>query len=265
VLVALVALVVAGLWLTRGTPSKRASGPPPTGSHPTTTIRVVPSTFTVPPFSLIATLRGSTPCYASSTSPTVTGSVAPAWSGANLAFPVIGTAHGRLQIRLLQPLQQPNPLTTWIDTSAAALTHTSYHIVVDLSAKRLLLYQRAKLVLQAPAVVGSPQDPTPTGHFFVALFAQAPTPAYGPFVIVTSAFAATVTDWEQQGAAMIAISGPLDTLSAIQTGGAQLSHGGIRLLDADIAKLRPVPAGAPIDVVATLVPLKRTPHQPARS
>ena len=226
---------------------------------------MAPRSFTVAPFSLIATLHGSTPCYASSTSPTVTGSLSPTWSGATLGFPVIGMAHARLHIRLLQPLQQTNPLTSWIDTSSASLTHTGYHIVVDLSAKRLLLYQRSKLALQAPAVVGSPQYPTPTGHFFVALFAQAPTPAYGPFVIVTSAFASTVTEWEQQGAAMIAISGPLDTLSSIQAGGAQLSHGGIRLLDTDMAKLRAVPAGAPIDVVATLVPPKRARNQPRRS
>ena len=64
---------------------------------------------------------------------------------------------------------------------------------------------------------------------------------------------------------MIAITGPLDTLSSIQAGGAQLSHGGIRLLDADMAKLRAVPAGAPVDVVTTLVPPKPAPHQPRRS
>ena len=261
-LVAVAALVVAGLWLTRGTPSRRASGPPPTGSHPTTTVRVIPSTFTVAPISLIATLHGSTPSYASSTSPTVTGSVPPTWSGATLGFPVIGMDHGRLHIRLLQ---QPNAVTSWIASSAASLTHTGYHVVVDLSANRLFLFERSKLVLQAPAVVGSPQYPTPTGHFFVALFAQAPTPAYGPFVIVTSAFATTVSDWEQQGAPMVAISGPLDTLSSIQAGGAQLSHGGIRLADADLAKLRAVPAGAPVDILTTLVQPKPAPKHRVHS
>jgi hypothetical protein len=254
VLAALVALTLAGLWITRGAPTTRASGPPSTGSGSTTTLGVVPPSFTVAPFSLIATLHGATPCYASSTSPTVTGSVAPSWSGATLGLPVIGMEHERLHIRLLQ---RPNDLTAWIAAPTASLTHTGYHVVVDLSAKRLLLYERSKLVLQAPAVVGSAQYPTPTGRFFVALFAQAPNPAYGPFVVVTSAFANTVTDWEQGGNAMVAITGPLDTLTAIQAGGAQLSHEGIRLLDGDMARLRVMPAGTPIDVVATLIPPRR--------
>jgi hypothetical protein len=249
-LAVLVALILAGLWITRGPGTKGASRPPSTGPG-TSTPSVNPSSFVVPPFSLIATLHGATPSYATSTSPTVTGSVAPSWSGATLGLPVIGMEHERLHIRLLQ---RPNDLTTWIAAPAASLTHTIYHVVVDLSAKRLLLYERSKLVLQAPAVVGSAQYPTPTGQFFVALFARPPTPAYGPFVVVTSAFAGTVTDWEQEGDAMVAITGPLDTQAAIQAGGAQLSHGGIRLLDDDVARLRVMPAGTPIDVVATLSP-----------
>jgi hypothetical protein len=157
-------------------------------------------------------------------------------------------------------LQRPNGQTAWIATTDVSLTRTDYHVVVDLSAKRLILYQRSKVVLQAPAVVGSPQYPTPTGHFFVGLFAQAPDPTYGPFVIVTSAFATTVTDWEQGGQSMVAITGPLGTVAAIQHGGALLSRGGIRLTDGDMARLRPLPAGAPIDVVATLVPAKPVRH-----
>jgi len=95
----------------------------------------------------------------------------------------------------------------------------------------------------------------------VASFAPAPNPAYGPFVVVTSAFANTVTDWEQEGKPVVTISGPLDTLAAIQAGGAPLSHGGIRLLDRDVAQLRVVPAGTPIDVVATLKPPPRARQQ----
>jgi hypothetical protein len=255
VLSALVALILVGLWVTDSAPTRRASTPPSTESRPAPNREVIPSSSTVAPFSLIATLHGPTSCYASSTSETVTGSVDPSWSGATLGLPVIGMEHERLHVRLLR---RPNNLTAWIAAPAASLTHTGYHVVVDLSTKRLLLYQRSKLVLQAPAVVGSAQYPTPIGSFFVALFAQAPNPAYGPFVVVTSAFANTVTDWEQEGAAMVAITGPLDTLAALQGGGGQLSHGGIRLLDGDMARLRVMPAGTPIDVVATLNPARQS-------
>ena len=255
-LVVLAALVVAGLSVTRDNPTG-ASRSPSAGSPPSSTLGVTPSTFAVAPSSLIATLHGSIPSYATPTSPTATGSVVPTWAGATLGLPVIGIVHGRCQIRLLQ---RPNDRTTWVAASAVSLTHTNYHLVVDLSAKRLLLYERSKLVLLAPAVVGSVQYPTPMGHFFVVSFAPAPNPAYGPFVVVTSAFANTVTDWEQEGEPVVTISGPLDTLAAIQAGGAALSHGGIRLLDRDVAQLRALPAGTPIDVVATL-----SPPQPART
>jgi len=256
-LIALVALVVGGLWIAHPTTSKQASTAPPRGSRPTTTIGVIPSTFTVPPTALIATLHGPAPTYASATSATATGSVPPTWSGATLGLPVIDIRQGRCDVRLLQ---RPNGLTAWIATSDVSLTRTDYHVVVDLAARRLFLYQRSKVVLQTPAVVGSPQYPTPTGHFFVALFAQAPDPTYGPFVIVTSAFATTVTDWEQGGDSMVAITGPLNTVTAIQDGGAPLSRGGIRVVDSAMARLRDIPAGTPIDVLATLVPAKPVRH-----
>jgi hypothetical protein len=258
-LIVLVALIVCGLWVTQGTTTKHTSSSSPSGSHPshpTTTIGI-PSTFTVSPTALIATVHGPAPSYASDSAPTATGSVSPVSSGATLALPVIEIRRGRCHVRLLQ---RPNGLTAWIATSNVSLTSTEYHVVVDLAAKRLYLYRRSKVVLQAPAVVGSPQYPTPTGHFFVALFAQAPDPTYGPFVIVTSAFATTATDWEQGGQSMVAITGPLGTVRAIQDGGAALSRGGIRLMDGDMARLRPLPAGAPIDVVATLVAGKPVPH-----
>jgi hypothetical protein len=256
-LIVLVVLVVGGLWVAHRTTPQHASTAPPGGSRTTTTIGVIPSTFTVPPTALIATLRGPAPTYASATAPTATGSVPPTWSGATLGLPVIGISQGRCHVRLLQ---RPNGLTAWIATSDVSLTHTGYHVVVDLAARRLFLYRRSKVVLQAPAVVGSPQYPTPTGHFFVALLTQAPAPPYGPFVIVTSAFATTVTDWEQGGNSMVAITGPLDTLAAIQDGGAPLSHGGIRLADSAMARLRVLPAGTPIDVMATLAPAKPVRH-----
>jgi L,D-transpeptidase catalytic domain len=252
-LIVLVALVVFGLRLAPSTSSKPASTATSRGSSPTTSIAVIPSTFTVPPTALIATLHGPAPSYASATSATATGMVPATWSGATIGLPVIEIRQGRCHVRLLQ---RPNGLTAWIATSDVSLTHTDYHVVVDLATKRLFLYQRSKVLLQAPAVVGSPQYPTPTGHFFVALFARAPDPTYGPFVVVTSAFASTMADWEQGGDSMVAITGPLGTVAAVQHGGASLSRAGIRLSDGDMATLRALPAGAPIDVVATLVPAK---------
>jgi hypothetical protein len=210
-----------------------------------------PSPINVAPSSLIATLKGPTPAYADPTTTTVLGTISGSWSGATLALPVIAQRGQRAEVRLLQ---RPNDGTAWIALASASLSYSPYHLYVDLSTSRLLLYNASKLVLKAPAGVGAGQTPTPVGSYFVVLFAKAPSPGYGPFVVVTSAIADTVTDWEQDGNPMVAITGPLDTEAAIARGGGAVSRACIRLLADDLSRLRNVPAGTPVDVVATLRP-----------
>ncbi len=210
-----------------------------------------PSPIKVAASSLIATLNGPTPAYADPTTATVLETIPASWSGATSSLPVIAEQGQRAEVRLLQ---RPNGTTAWIALASASLTYTPYHLYVDLSTNRLLLYNASKLVLRAPAGLGAPQTPTPAGSYFVALFAQSPSPSYGPFVIVTSAIADTITDWEQDGNPMVAITGPLDTEAAIAAGGGAVSQASIRLLADDLSRLRNVPAGTPVDVVATLRP-----------
>jgi hypothetical protein len=118
------------------------------------------------------------------------------------------------------------------------------------STRHLVLFRENKVVLDAPAGVGTMTDPTPLGHFFLAFFAKAPSPQWGAFVLVTSAHSDAISDWEESGDAIVAIHGPLGEDAAIGTAGAQISHGCIRLHDDDLAKLRKVPDGTPIDVTA---------------
>ena len=74
--------------------------------------------------------------------------------------------------------------------------------------------------------------------------------AYGDFVILTSAPATGVTDWEQGGAPVITIAGPQGADASIAAGGAHVTTGAIRLLAPDLARLRAVPLGTPLDIVA---------------
>jgi lipoprotein-anchoring transpeptidase ErfK/SrfK len=71
-------------------------------------------------------------------------------------------------------------------------------------------------------------------------------------VLATSAHSDAITDWEGLGDAIIAIHGPITTYDdqLIGTTGAAISHGCIRLHDADLAQLSMIPAGTPIDVVS---------------
>jgi hypothetical protein len=210
-----------------------------------------PSPITVAPSNLIATLNGPTPAYADPTTPSVLETIPATYSTATLSLPVIAQQNQRVEVRLLQ---RPNNVTAWIAQSSVSLSHTPYHLYVELSTNRLFLYDNSKLVLRAPAGLGTPQTPTPAGNYFVALLAQSPSPGYGPFVIVTSALADTVTDWEQDGNPMIAITGPLDSLGVISAGGGTVTRGCIALLADDLSRLRDVPAGTPIDVVPALRP-----------
>ena len=100
----------------------------------------------------------------------------------------------------------------------------------------------------APAGVGTGQDPTPTGQYFVAFFEASPSPGYGPFILVTSAHSTSIANWEGSGDAVIGVHGPLGADSLIGTTGAYLSHGCIRIPITDLVDLRNVPAGSPITI-----------------
>jgi hypothetical protein len=160
---------------------------------------------------------------------------------------VIAARSGWYEVRLAQ---RPNESVAWVPAHDLKLNVDYYHIVIDLSSMHLLLFDHGQRIGTFPAGIGVPADPTPTGHFFVALFAQAPSPGYGAFVIVTSAHSNTISDWEESGDAITAIHGPLGADAAIGTTGAIVSHGCVRLHNGDLDQLRDVPAGTPIDIVA---------------
>jgi len=227
----------------------RSSSP---AQRPVTTTLELPSNrqLKIEQWTLIATLLGTTPSYATATSSEVVQTIPAQWLGAPEALPVIRVHKGRLEVRLLE---RPNGSTAWISSDAALLTRTQYHVVVDLAAERLLLFDHAKLVMNAPAGVGAAATPTPTGGFFVARLTNAPTPGYGSFLIITSAFSSGVTDWRQDGVAMVTINGPLGAETQIGSQGAAITSGSIRLLDTDLSRLRGLPLGVPIDVEAQLL------------
>jgi hypothetical protein len=217
------------------TPPASAGGPPRPAASPA-----------APSPTLIATLKADTPRFPSPGAPS-DGTVPGTWYGSVSALPVLAQQPGWDQVRLAQ---RPNGSTAWIPADDATITETDYRIDINLTTEHLELWDGSKLVLDAPAGVGTTQDPTATGQFFLALFARSPSSGYGPFVMVTSAHSDSITDWEQSGDAIIAIHGPLGADSAIGTTGARISHGCVRLHDTDLMKLRPVPAGTPITITA---------------
>jgi lipoprotein-anchoring transpeptidase ErfK/SrfK len=202
----------------------------------------------VPGSTVLATVLETTPRYASP-GRRVAGSVPASWHGRPSVLPVIATGAGWVRVRLAQ---RPNESSAWLPASHVTLSSTPYRIVISLPTTRLALYDRGRLVFSAPAGVGTPDDPTPAGEYFVAFDEQPPqsNPGYGPFIIVTSAHSSSIGDWEGSGDAVVGIHGPLGENSEIGTTGARISHGCIRLHDQALEMLDAVPPGTPIDVVS---------------
>jgi hypothetical protein len=210
-----------------------------------------PSAAGLPPgLTLVAQLSHDVPRFSGPDQRTESGVVPGAWLGAPSSLPVIDARPGWLRVRLAQ---RPNFSTAWIRAGDARLVTSAYRIVVDIRSRHLRLYRNGKVALDVPAGVGTPDDPTPTGDFFLALFAPPPGPEYGDFVVVTSAHSTRITDWANSGDAIVGIHGPLGADAAIGSTGAAISHGCVRLHLADLAKLRQVPAGTPVSVVGSPV------------
>ncbi len=171
------------------------------------------------------------------------------WFGYPSILPVISSVPGWLEVRLAQ---RPNGSTTWISSSNVRLSTTSYRLVLNLSSEHLAVYENGEEILNFPAGVGTPTDPTVTGSYFITMHAAAPDPGYGPFVLVTSAHSDAISDWGDSGDAVIAIHGPITSYddALIGTTGAAISHGCIRLHDSDLAQLEMIPPGTPLDIVS---------------
>lgn len=197
---------------------------------------------------MVATLHGATPGSLEPGAPQST--VVPAtWYGYPSVLPVIASAPNWVEVRLAQ---RPNGSTAWVPLSDVTLSTTPYLLVLNLSTEHLAVYENGQEILDFPAGIGAPDDPTVTGDYFVTMRVPPPDPGYGPFVLVTSAHSDSIADWEGSGDAIIAIHGPITSYddALIGTTGAAISHGCIRLHDADLAQLAGIPAGTPLDIEA---------------
>jgi lipoprotein-anchoring transpeptidase ErfK/SrfK len=138
------------------------------------------------------------------------------------------------------------PATGWISASRTDLEATPWHIVVDLAARELMVYNDGKLIRRFAAVVGKPSTPTPTGQYFVEedVTLSKGQPG-GPFALATSDRSHVFQSFDG-GPGQIAIHG-LENLGGKP--GTAASHGCIRLANGNIAWLAArVGAGTPITI-----------------
>jgi lipoprotein-anchoring transpeptidase ErfK/SrfK len=160
-------------------------------------------------------------------------------------LPVLGdAAHGAwLRVRLPG---RPNGHTGWIAAAGTRSTSSEWSIEVDLSARRVAVYQGGRQVRRFPAVVGAPSTPTPRGRFFVEeALALAPSASGAPYALATSARSNVYGEFDG-GPGQIALHGRGHLPGAL---GSASSHGCVRLSTHAITWLaHRIGAGTPLAI-----------------
>jgi lipoprotein-anchoring transpeptidase ErfK/SrfK len=167
----------------------------------------------------------------------------------NKAAMVFGVLGERINVRcrvtwlhVALPIR-PNGATGWVRAGDVVRAPVHTRITIDLSARRVRLYRDGRLVLTAPAAIGSSATPTPLGRYYVnqRLIPSDPNGPYGPGAVGISAFSPVLTGWAQGGP--IAIHGTNEPWSI----GHAVSNGCIRIPNALLRKLFPLAVeGTPV-------------------
>jgi lipoprotein-anchoring transpeptidase ErfK/SrfK len=123
-----------------------------------------------------------------------------------------------------------------------------YSVRVDLRARRLIVHDASRLVLDVPVGVGQAATPTPSGLYYVAELLRQPNPngTYGPWAFALSAHSSVLSHFGG-GDGQVGIHGTNDPSGIGHT----VSHGCIRVRNRVIERLAAVlPLGTPVRILA---------------
>ena len=170
-------------------------------------------------------------------------------TGVRTVLPVIGHARskdGRSWARVRLP-GRPSGHTGWLPTSQTRRSSTGWRLALDLSARRVTVYEHGRVSRRFSVVVGTASTPTPRGRFFIEEGLALSGSHGGPFALATSARSAVLQEFEG-GPGQIALHGTNGLSGAL---GTAASHGCIRLNTSSITWLaRRIGAGVPLTVTA---------------
>jgi lipoprotein-anchoring transpeptidase ErfK/SrfK len=143
-------------------------------------------------------------------------------------LPVIGHAvdgTGRRWLRVRLP-GRPNSGAGWIERAGTKARVTDVHLVVEITRRRITVYQHAHVVRTFQAIVGKPSTPTPRGEYFVEEAVALPSNVAGaPFALALSARSEVYQEFAG-GPGQVAIHGLANVGGAL---GTAVSHGCVRL------------------------------------
>ncbi len=150
---------------------------------------------------------------------------------------------GWLKVRL--PVR-PNHRSGWIPAGLAEIEELDLRVHIDLEARALSVRQGDQTLLSTPVAIGTSENPTPIGTFYVTDKLETPDPggAYGPFALGLSGYSETLTEFAG-GDGQIGIHGTDDPDSI----GRDASHGCIRVPNEIVEQLAALlPLGTPIHI-----------------
>ena len=171
-------------------------------------------------------------------------------NGYPTTFAVVGaimTKGCRADWYRVQAPMRPNGTIGYVRAADIAIHKVTTRIRIDLSERRLTLFDSGKKVLSTTVAVGSSATPTPVGRFYVnqRILTTDPSGPFGPAALGISAFSDVLTGWSQGGP--IGIHGT----NAPWSIGQAVSNGCIRLENAVLTRVfRRAQAGTPVEITA---------------
>lgn len=167
------------------------------------------------------------------------------------------TAFGTTRVLLVEQQQgdwvqvrlptRPNHRSGWIPVTAVQLEPMALQVYVDLDARLLSVQDGAEIIVSSPIAIGSEENPTPEGTFYVTDKLETPNPdgGYGPYALGLSGHSETLTEFAG-GDGQIGIHGTNDPTTI----GQAVSHGCVRLPNDIIEELATLlPLGTPVHIV----------------
>ena len=147
----------------------------------------------------------------------------------------------RIWFELYLPIR-PNGSTGWVSQDDVRVQERRDRLEVDLSKRTLEHYRDGKLVDRFKVGIGTAQYPTGTGTFYVWVKVpfENPNQPYGIYALGLSGFSPVLSDWPGEG--RMAVHG---TPYASNRGQA-VSHGCVRVYNADMESLVDLPLGTPV-------------------
>ena len=154
-------------------------------------------------------------------------------------------ANGATWYKALLPMR-PNDTFGYVEADRVHTSWTDYWLLVERGEFTLRLFRACDEIARFPVGIGTGSTPTPVGVFFLQSLLQPPDAdsVYGVYAYGLSGYSDVIHDWRWGG--VVGLHGTDDPSSIGRT----VSHGCIRMRNADITKLaRLLPLGTPISIV----------------